>query len=755
MVRSRGERSRGIRKKRSAPQKEPRRTAHERAKNASQQHAFTLEQHGDISEDFSRTKDKPPLADDRDIQHESQLPESADKSVHAYQKLMSRIRASQPTPSNNTPKRNRKAMRTASKTSGQRGGHSPIQESDDDDTLRAFLGVQNAAATARENTHFALVSSGEDSPSPQVKPSCVAVQGARVFTNLPPTLEEEVKHQVKDCTDPKTLGLPPNMYFKWRQLQPISGPAKVDDIENVVIGAVRDYRDLFLAYRLTAPEETRIRQLLAAHCLAHALRARRRVVRNDNAMRSNLEMESPKDQGFARPRVLILAPMRNAAYDTVETILKLAVPESDTSQEYQIANHDRFKKEFAPDDVDTDAVDNDIEAKAAATTLKKPTAKPLDHRHAFRGNIDDDFKFGISFTKKTVRLYSDFYDSDVIIASPLGLLRRNAEKARNPGGSKRHREEDDGETEWKVGISAAERKKAPDPDDDGFLSSIEICVVDGAHIFSMQNWDSVVRVMAMVNKMPTNTRDTDFSRVREWCLNGDMQRYRQTILLSHYRKSEFLSLMRSFNNHAGRFDVIQTPPHHGTMSDVIISIRQTFLKVPDVSSPLAATEKRLDFFFNSTLPMLRNLSDTRCLIFVPSYFDFVRVRNRFLRMSQEDSSFQFASMCEYSKGADVSRARGRLYDGSVPFVLVTERFHFFWRHWLRGARNIVWYGLPENALFYPEILNMTAEAAEMGSSVQSVAIYDITDQFRLQTIVGQERCRMMTAGNSSLKFLFC
>lgn len=37
------------------------------------------------------------------------------------------------------------------------------------------------------------------------------------------------------------------------------------------------------------------------------------------------------------------------------------------------------------------------------------------------GNIDDCFRIGIGFAKKCLKLYTSFADSDIIIASPLGL----------------------------------------------------------------------------------------------------------------------------------------------------------------------------------------------------------------------------------------------------------------------------------------------------------------------------------------------
>ena len=646
--------------------------------------------------------------------------------------------------------------------------HEQMGDISDNEIETSMLESENRSAAHREQTHFSSCLKPENISKKLVHLD-THLAGLKVNTNLPEPERSEFSKMLNANANKvgvHSLGLQPSLYPKWKELR-----NNRDQLSNsfqrfaTYIECLRTYRDVILCQKFNNNEEDLFRHLYIAHIVAHVLRCRARVLRNDHNRNEGIQEEEEllKDQGFNRARILILAPLKNVAYDIVQTIVALVVgAKLDGNDEIQqVSNSERFKAEFSPDT--EDEIEDEEEESSMPTesdpaaSIRKSKTKPEDYRRIFRGNIDDDFKIGISFARKSVKLYTDFYASDVIIASPIGLQRSVAEKMAGTDALSRmnaEKKKEEEETEWKTSLLDSYEKRSAHESDDGFLSSIEICVVDGAHVFSMQNWDILTKTMAMVNKMPESTRDTDFSRVRDWCLDGLMERFRQTVVLSKYRNSNIVSLSRGFCNHDGMVHLLDTPEDRGSMTKVVVNMRQTFFKVPDVTNPLEAPDQRFSYFFKHIFPLLRSVTDSQCLIIIPSYFDFVRVRNAMVKLNEDDSTFQFASMCEYSKGSDISRARSKLYDRFVSVVIMTERFHFYWRHWIRGANTIVWYGLPENSNYYPEISNMTAEAAEAGRPVQSFALYDRFDSFTLERIVGYQRSRKMVGANSKSTYLF-
>ena len=69
------------------------------------------------------------------------------------------------------------------------------------------------------------------------------------------------------------------------------------------------------------------------------------------------------------------------------------------------------------------------------------------------------------------------------------------------------------------------------------------------------------------------------------------------------------------------------------------------------------------------------------LIFVASYYDYVRLRN-FLK----EQEVQVAALSEYAAPKEAARARSLFLDGRSHVALLTERSHFYNRARVRGVQ---------------------------------------------------------------------
>jgi len=127
--------------------------------------------------------------------------------------------------------------------------------------------------------------------------------------------------------------------------------------------------------------------------------------------KSNSSEVEHRDQGLTRPKVLIIVPFRKCALKLVKIFISLIMRKS----EEFVSNKKRFFDSFGPEGVENgEVVLND-----EVNEIKKE--RPEDHGFLFSGNVEDHFKIGLSISKKSLKLYTEFYSSDIIIASPLGL----------------------------------------------------------------------------------------------------------------------------------------------------------------------------------------------------------------------------------------------------------------------------------------------------------------------------------------------
>lgn len=390
-------------------------------------------------------------------------------------------------------------------------------------------------------------------------------------------------------------------------------PFPVSSFQSELFSLVNNYQDVYYSER-SFENADEIRFIYCLHAVNHILKTRTKVLHHNAKLNKKEEVpEEFRDQGLVRPKILIILPFKDAAYKVVNTIVDLLLEENKGN----VSNQIRFREDYTGNEI----------------ILPKKNPKPEDYEMIFHGNISDDFKIGITVTKKSVKvslekelilsvfllylyfifqLYADFYSSDIIVASPLGLR-------------------------YLIGAEGE-----PNRDYD-FLASIELLIFDQTEIFTMQNWDHVLHILNHMHLQPKELHGTDFSRIRHWSLNGWSKYYRQTLIFSSIALPEINAIFnKKCVNYAGKA-VISNPVLNGTIKKVFVQLPHVFMKFEANDVP-SAIEARFNFFINKILPQQRDALMKQTLVFISNYFDYVRIRNHF---KKEDISF--VQICEYSK----------------------------------------------------------------------------------------------------------
>lgn len=533
-----------------------------------------------------------------------------------------------------------------------------------------------------------------------------------------------------------TTNLRPKLVAAWRRalkLSGLSGEAPSDDRPvtdaNDGVSSVSSLLELspiqrmlldplfghFDTFHLSSQwqEQTDYRRLYCLHILNEAEAVRARIIRNNERLVQSPELEC-RDQGFTRPRALVMVPFRNGALEIIRTLGALWIALGDG---YQVDNQARLAEEFGPSEEDV-----------ASDQRRAATNQPADFRHTFRENIDDCFRVGIKCTRKSMKLFTDFYSSDIIIGSPLGLrmvIDGQEERLKVPvvvAGGKRTR-----------------KKRIVRKGDYDHLSSIQTLIIDQADVIGMQNWEHLTHVMDHLNRLPRDTHDCDFSRVQVHFLDGLAGATRQTILFSEYSTPEINALLKGLQPAHGQWKLF-VEQHPGILKRVIRMHPRLTPQVHLIESPSlqALPAARFTYFQEHLLPLYSQSSSHVC-IFIPSYLDFVQIREHFQR-----AELSHVILSEYCQASEISGARAKFFSGQGRFLLVTERFHFFKRYRIRGIRRLIFYALPEHADYYEQWCSYveTAEEANDQHQEQDNQVQIIVspfDHLRAERIIGTRK----------------
>lgn len=475
------------------------------------------------------------------------------------------------------------------------------------------------------------------------------------------------------------------------------------------LSIISQYTDI-LHLRRKLGDAQSFRWSYCLHILNHMLNVRQQILKNNakitkaRAEKQEIDDLETRDQGFTRARVLILLPFRESVKSVVETFARLLFGPEHDGQTIQMK---RFLSEFS-----------------SRKELRDPlNKKPADFMETFAGNTDDSFRIGLAVTKKSLKLFTDFYDSDIVICSPLAL---------------------------RMMITGDQ----PDYD---FLSSVEILVLDQTEVFIMQNWEHVIEIVKHLNQKPVNSHGIDFSRVKMQFLDEKGSHFRQNIFLGSAFFNEAVALFnKSARNIGGQVTFAnEVPVEEAAISRVFVNHCQNFTR-HHCSSLDSCSDARFEFFTRHVLPGIRN--DPHVMIYVSSYFDFVRLRNF---MKQEE--YNFVSLCEYTDEGKVAQGRSQFFKEGRRLLLYTERLHFYRRFQIKGVRKVWFYQLPSLPQFYNQICNLMipalqgkrfTDADEKKMSITTV--YCAYDAHRLKAILGSANAYklLQKKGNDGENMIF-
>lgn len=487
-----------------------------------------------------------------------------------------------------------------------------------------------------------------------------------------------------------------------------SCPSGFTNTQKELFAILSNYSDLYY------PESTydkfeEIKTVYAVHSLNHALKTRKRVLRHNAKIKKEQSKKGRKepdtsfrDQGYTRPKVLIILPFKHSAYRLIEIMSSLL-----QTKNFEVLKQSRFREDYGPGRENLDP--------------PKKLNRAEDFHEIFKGNSTEDFKIGLKLTRRTLKLYSDFYQSDIIVASPLGL--------RCLMGS--------------FQLSTA---------DTDFLTSIEVLIIDQADVLMMQNWEHLIVLMEIMNKAPHDIHklNTDLNRIRMWTLDGLASLYRQTILFSATHVDHNRALVSKCKNFTGRVQVLN-PVHDGSVQEVVVQAELVLIRVAGMRDH----DSRFQFFIKEVLPQYQANRRIGIMVYIPDYCDYVRL----VKYLKEDGGVSFTGINEYIAGETpkVAKIRSIFFDGKRQFLLYTERFHFYRRYRIKGVRHVIFYDLPTYPHFFSEICNLMVEGNQnprtkkkhIGSSTVSV-LYQQTDLTKLVGVLGSQRASDIIKAKKSI-----
>jgi U3 small nucleolar RNA-associated protein 25 len=135
-----------------------------------------------------------------------------------------------------------------------------------------------------------------------------------------------------------------------------------------------------------------------------------------------------------------------------------------------------------------------------------------------------------------------------------------------------------------------------------------VLVIDNADILMMQNWEHVTAVLEHMHLQPKKSHEVDFSRVRNWLLDGHGKYYMQTLIFSRVPAPPINNI---FNKHCFNYsgkcelNVLKCDKYKlGSICKIGFQLAQMFHRI-ECDSPIDLPKARFDLFVEKVAPPCR------------------------------------------------------------------------------------------------------------------------------------------------------
>eukprot|EP00340_Litonotus_pictus_P011563 CAMPEP_0170536382 /NCGR_PEP_ID=MMETSP0209-20121228/102118_1 /TAXON_ID=665100 ORGANISM="Litonotus pictus, Strain P1" /NCGR_SAMPLE_ID=MMETSP0209 /ASSEMBLY_ACC=CAM_ASM_000301 /LENGTH=972 /DNA_ID=CAMNT_0010837743 /DNA_START=483 /DNA_END=3401 /DNA_ORIENTATION=- len=501
------------------------------------------------------------------------------------------------------------------------------------------------------------------------------------------------------------------------------------------------------------------------------------IIKHIQSHRASVE-ETIKDQGFTRPRIMILLPSKKHCMLIVNELINIFSSKGWSSG---VGKKKKFREEFTEEKgledyfmlgvgVETKTAFSAADSKGTNTKIHQKT---IDNEEDIQGvgiaKVESQFQ---SHTTRNIELFTAFAESDIIIASPLALKQSKIDKS--------------------------------------LFSSIEILLVDFAETFLYQNLEYLEELSEDLNLFPkTSTNISDIYRIKDnykeefhkeetrtktmtTQVKTQKQKYsllknlRQNIFVSNIKSMELESIFMLFSgeNPSGKITMKKKPEG---IIDSIERNSELVVKTTDSEEKTGSKRRKVKEYYYSikfefkflTTPVLSEMHETKfnffiknlyqnlyeafdrhTVIFCGNSFDFLRLKKHF-KVNYSSVTY----MSEEMEKPELQKNRFKFEIGQSKFLLYSERAHYFRKVNLRIVKNIVFYSLPED----PEIFKELTEIANPSNYKEKMERFRIEDknnnqendsaviclvqkkleQYQLESVLGYDQVQKVMKENSN------